>query len=414
MTETPAQEDLSAADGPTIEALFDPAHRADPYPVYRRWREQAPVAPVESGFLVLTGHDACSEVLRDPRFGHVEPADLAAAPGADGPGAAGSGEPPARSFLWLNPPDHTRLRRLVSRAFTPRMIERLAPRIEEVTAGLVGDAIAAGSTDLLTGLAAPLPVIVISELLGVPAADHTRFVEWSHAMARGLDPDFVLPPEVREQQARARAEFADYFRHLAARRRADPGDDLLSALVVVSDAGDALTEDELLATCTLLLIAGHETTTNLIGNGVLALLRDPAQYDALVADPALVDGAVEEMLRYDSPVQLTARAALQDTTVGGVPAPAGTFALAVIGAANRDPDAHNDPEAFDITRPPTRHLAFGQGIHFCLGSPLARLEGRIALRELATRAPRMRLAGEPVWKENVTLRGLSALPVSLR
>jgi cytochrome P450 len=407
MTDTSATDTPTADDtaGPTIEALFDPAHRADPYPAYRRWREQAPVAAVGAGFLVLTGHDACSELLRDPRFGHLETGPMAA---PDDPAA-----PRIRSFLGLNPPDHTRLRRLVSRAFTPRMIDRLAPRIQEITAGLVADAVAAGTTDLLAALAAPLPVIVISELLGVPPADHDRFEAWSHAMARGLDPDFLLPPDVREQQARARVEFRDYFRDLAARRRVDPGDDLLSALVAVTDAGDTLSEDELLATCTLLLIAGHETTTNLIGNGVLALLRHPEQYDALVADPSLVDGAIEEMLRYDSPVQLTARAALQDATVGDVDAPAGTFVLAMIGAANRDPDAHENAEAFDITRPPTRHLAFGQGIHFCLGSPLARLEGRIALRELVTRAPGMRLAGEPVWKENVTLRGLATLPVAL-
>jgi cytochrome P450 len=397
MTTTPTP----APAGPTLEALFDPANRADPYPAYRRWREQSPVAAVDAGFLVLTGHDACSDVLRDPRFGHADPV------------VPGPGEPQLPSFLMLNPPDHTRLRKLVSRAFTPRMIDRLAPRIEEITAGLVADAVAAGSADLMGALAAPLPVVVISELLGVPVADRDRFEAWSHAMARGLDPDFLLPPDVLEQQARARVEFREYFRELAARRRVEPGDDLLSALVAVSDAGDVLSEDELLSTCTLLLIAGHETTTNLVGNGVLALLRHPAQRDALVADPALVPGAIEEMLRYDSPVQLTARVALQDAAVADLAVPAGTFVLTVVGAANRDPAAHQDPEAFDVTRPPTRHLAFGQGIHFCLGSPLARLEGRIAVRELLTRAPRMRLAGEPGWKQNVTLRGLSTLPVEL-
>jgi cytochrome P450 len=410
MTETSTPP---AAGGPTIEALFDPAHRADPYPAYRRWRQQAPVAALAPGFLVLTGHNASSDVLRDPRFGHLDPAEMTESPLGAPPAPPGPGESRLRSFLMLNPPDHTRLRRLVSRAFTPRMIDRLAPRIEEITAGLVADAVAAGTTDLLSALAAPLPVVVISELLGVPTADRDRFEGWSHAMARGLDPDFLLAPEVREAQERARLEFGDYFRHLAARRRVEPGEDLLSALVAVTDAGDTLTEDELVVTCTLLLIAGHETTTNLIGNGVLALLRHPEQRDALVADPGLVDGAIEEMLRYDSPVQLTARSALQDTEVAGLPAPAGSTVLIMIGAANRDPAAHDDAEAFDITRPPTRHLAFGQGIHFCLGSPLARLEGRLALRELVARAPRMRLAGEPVWKENVTLRGLSTLPVAL-
>jgi cytochrome P450 len=211
---------------------------------------------------------------------------------------------------------------------------------------------------------------------------------------------------------RARGEFVTYFRGLIAERRETPGDDLLSALVHVYEQGDVLTEREVLATCVLLLIAGHETTVNLIGNGVLALLREPEQFARLRADPDLADRAVEELLRYDSPVQLTARVALQDADINGMPVPRGTFVLALIGSANRDPDAHPDPDRLDIGREPSRHLAFGQGIHFCLGAPLARLEGRIALRALVRRAPALRLTGEPSWKDNVVLRGMSDLPVA--
>jgi cytochrome P450 len=332
---------------------------------------------------------------------------------------------PVLSFLVRNPPDHTRMRSLVSKAFTPKMVSRLAPRIEELVDGLLDRALAAEGAvgrrrptdadgegvDLIEALAYPLPVTIISELLGVPAADEARFQAWSHSLARGLDPDFLLPPDVRRRQTTARAEFAEYFRALAAKRRADPGDDLLSALVGVREGGDALSEPELLVTCTLLLVAGHETTVNLIGNGTLALLRDPDAMARFRADPGIAPNAVEELLRYDSPVQLTLRLALTDAEVGGEPIAKGEPVLVLIGAANRDPEAHRDPDRLDLDRQPTRHLAFGQGLHFCLGAPLARLEGRITLRRLLARAPRLRLAGEPVWKENLVLRGLERLPV---
>ena len=411
---------MTTTDAPDLATLFSPEHRADPYPAYRRWRENAPVAEIAPGFLVLSSHEACSEVLRDPAFGHADPGDDEAGP-LDGGRARSSRSTmvdeqgrPVISFLGLNPPDHTRLRRLVSKAFTARTVAGLVPRVEEITAELLDAALEAGEVDLLGALAEPLPVRVISEMLGVPAGDHDRFAAWSHAMARGTDPAFLLPDELLDRIATAREEYVDYFRELAARRRRHPGDDLLSALVAVSDGGDTLTEDELLVTCVLLLTAGHETTVNLIGNGTLALLRHPDQLAALRADAAVAEPAVEELLRYDSPVQLTVRQALEDTTVAGTPAPRGTVALVLVGAANRDPAAHTDPDRLDLTRPPTRHLAFGQGIHFCLGAPLARAEGRTALRELARRAPELRPAGEPVWKENITLRGLQNLPVALR
>ncbi|RZT86706.1 cytochrome P450 [Pseudonocardia sediminis] len=365
---------MTTTDAPDLATLFSPEHRADPYPAYRRWRENTPIAELAPGFLVLSSHEACSEVLRNPAFGHAEPGD-------DVPGPLGGGRPrggdtsllddqgrPVISFLGLNPPDHTRLRRLVSKAFTARTVAGLVPRVEEITAELLDAALDAGEVDLLGALAEPLPVRVISEMLGVPASDHARFAAWSHAMARGTDPAFLLSDETLAAVSTAREEYSEYFRDLAARRRADPGDDLLSALVGVSDAGDTLTENELLVTCILLLTAGHETTVNLIGNGTLALLRNPEQLAALRDDADVAEPAVEELLRYDSPVQLTVRQALEDTTIGDVPAARGTVALLLVGAANRDPSAHEDPDRLDVTRPPSRHLAFGQGIHFCLGA----------------------------------------------
>ncbi|MFI1304251.1 cytochrome P450 [Streptomyces sioyaensis] len=400
---------------PSLQDLLDPRNQADPYPLYSRWRTQTPLARLDDRLMVLTRYEDCAAVLRDGRFGHPE---------ADDPRFAGRRPSldvlvdddgrPVRGFLGLNPPDHTRMRALVSQAFTRRRVERLAPRIEELTDELfTAMERTPGPVDLIEGLATPLPVAVISELLGVPTEDRHRMLTWSHAVARALVPDFLLPPGAAEQEARARREFTDYLRELVVERRRAPGDDLLSALVTVHDDGDALTENELLATCTLLLIAGHETTVNLIGNGTLALLRHPDQLARLRSDPALTDNAVEELLRYDSPVQLTVRFALQDAEVAGVPVPAGSTLLLLIGAANRDPAAYEHPERLDIGRTPLRHLAFGQGIHFCLGAPLARLETQVALRMLLARAPQVRLAGEPEWKDHITLRGLSRLPLSL-
>jgi cytochrome P450 len=383
-------------------ALFGAERRPDPYPHYRRWRESRPVAVLAEGMFAVSGMAEATQVLRDSAFGHPEPEYLDPADRRPDQPVDESGRV-VRAFLSLNPPDHTRLRRLVAKAFTPRMVEQLAPRIEEITAALIDRA--PREFDLMTALAQPLPVEVIAELLGVPLDEREQFAAWSHAMARALDPAFLQSPETVEPAVRARQSFVRYFRELAAKRRSEPGDDLLSALVAVSDAGDVLSEGELLVTLTLLLIAGHETTTNLIGNGVLALLRHDGPRPATEAP----DRVVEEVLRYDSPVQLTARTAVRDTTLGSLPVPAGSQVIVLIGAANRDPA--NGPEPFDPARPPGKHLAFGQGIHFCLGAPLARLEGRIVFRELARRRPDLALNGTPEWNPTTTLRGLSALPV---
>jgi cytochrome P450 len=399
-----------------VAELFSPAHRPNPYPVYRKWRELMPVARLGPRHVLISGHAEAIQVLCDDAFGHATlqgraPDRAEGDQSADEPvDAAGRA---VRAFISLNPPDHTRLRRLVSKAFTARTIERLKPRVDELADEMITRALDAGTVNLIDAIAVPLPLAVISDLLGVPPADRARFAQWSRAMTRATDPDFMLPPGSREIAARARKEFIRYFRGLAAKRRRDPMDDLLSDLVAVSDAGGMLSEGELLVTLTMLLIAGHETVANLIGNGVRALLTQPDQFRALADDPDLTERAVEEILRYDAPAQLTVRTALKDTAIGDTAIAAGTSAMILIGAANHDPAAYPDPAVLDITREPGRHLAFGQGVHFCLGAPLARLQGRTVLRELARRAPAMRLTGEQHWNSTVTLRGLTDLPVTL-
>lgn len=370
---------------------FDPDFLREPYPRYRELRRNGPLFRTKGGLLVATSHEHVSTLLRDPRFGH----------GSD---PLGKGDPsqPVESFLLMDPPDHTRLRALVSRAFTPRMVELLRPRIEAITEELI--AALPPEADLVAEFAYPLPVMVITEMLGVPPADHERFRGWSETLARSLDP--MLTNDLVTSTEQARQEFHDYFRMLVAERRARPGDDLLSALAQL----DELTEAELLATCVLLLVAGHETTVNLIANGVLNLARHDVLHRA-VSEPRQV---VEEVLRYDPPVQLTLRYALEDAALGDTPTPAGTPVLALIGAANRDPTVFEEPDLFDLDRRPGRHLAFGLGIHFCLGATLARLEGEIALRALAAAAPGLKLADPaPPYKENLVLRGLASLHVAL-
>jgi cytochrome P450 len=386
---------------------FDPAFRADPYPHYGLLRADGPLRRGQAGVWVTTSHALCGRILRDPRFGH-QPAG-GPADGADGIFRTAGLPAERRSFLTLDPPDHTRLRRLVSKAFTARLVERLRPRISECVDALLAGM--SGETDLISELAWPLPVAIISELLGVPPEDTNRFKAWSDALARGLDPDFLLPPAEIARRERARDEFIAYFRALADRRRADGGDDdLLSALVAVSDQGDVLTEAELLATCILLLVAGHETTVSLIGNGALALLRHPDQLAWFRAHPEAAASAIEELLRYDPPVQLTARSALEDVELAGRRIERGQPILMLLGAANRDPAVFPDPDRLDLTRKAERqHLGFGLGIHYCLGAPLARLEGQIALTKLFRRE--VALTGEVAYRDNLILRGLATLPV---
>jgi cytochrome P450 len=376
--------------------------------------ELATTGPVQKVMLftgvpawVVTGYAEARELLAHPALVKIEgggphmdamPPDLNAAMNTH--------------LLGTNPPDHTRLRRLVTAAFTVRRIEALAPRVQEITDALL-DALESegdGPVDLVDGFGFPLPITVITELLGIPPGDRADFRRWSSVAANGT----VHPPEVYVDAAR---NMVGYVRELIAAKRADPGDDLLSALIAVHEGGDRLSLDELTSMVFLLLVAGHETTVNLIVSGTYALLRHPDQLALLRAEPERLPATVEELLRYDGPVQVTIPAvAAAPIEVGGVTIPAGDIVLPAILAANRDPARFPEPNRLDITRPSNPHMAFGHGLHHCLGAPLARLEGRIALGTLISRFPRLRLAdpaGEPARNPGLLMNGLVALPVVL-
>ena len=385
-----------------------PAFRANPYPFYDMLRAFAPIFYWQPwGMWFLTTHEDCHALLRDDRFGHL-PLSVAAAP----PSQRALWQMQTNWLLTMNPPDHTRLRGLVQKAFTPRAVAQLRATIQRLTDALIDRMAEKEQVDVIADLAYPLPVAVICEMLGVPLADQGRFHAWSAALVHSLD--LTDEPAVYNRASVAAAEMTAYFDALLAERRAQPQTDILSALVAAEEAGDRLTTEELFGTCALLLVAGHETTVNLIGNGTLALLRHPDQWQRLHNEPGLIASAVEELLRYDSPVQLTSRAALTDVTYKGQRFPRGTFVTFLLGAANHDPAVFADPARLDVGRANNRHLAFGGGIHYCLGAPLARLEGEIALGTLARRLPTLALAGgPPVYRDNVALRGLEALPAKL-
>jgi len=386
---------------------MDPEFVADPYPMYQRLRTDDPVHHSALGFWVLTRYDDVVAALRDPRLAKEAIASFVAARfGAPVPAMG-------LSMLDRDPPDHTRLRGLVSKAFTPRVVEGLRPRIQQIVDGLLDGVTARGSMDLIEEFAYPIPVIVICEMLGVPVEDHERFKGWSLDIARGLDLIWLGPEsEVGRRSVAARQSLAEYFRGLIAQRRAAPRGDLLSGLIAAEEAGDKLNEVELLATCILLLIAGHETTVNLIGNGTLALLRHRDQLQRLQRDPGLTASAIEELLRFDGPVQRTARIPSEDIVIGGRTIAKGEMVMPFIGAADRDPVQFPDPDRLDIGRADNRHIAFGWGIHFCLGAPLARIEGQIAISTLVRRMPKLELAtAQPEYRQSLTLRGLKALPV---
>jgi pimeloyl-[acyl-carrier protein] synthase len=313
-------------------------------------------------------------------------------------------------ILFRDPPDHTRLRALVSAAFTPRIVQALAPRIADIAEGLLDEVEPTGSFDLIRDYAFPLPVIVIAELLGIPPQDRMRFRDWSIALGAAID--LRTSPDVYVAASEATGEVTAYLREIVAERRAEPREDLVSALIAAESEGGPLDEEELIAMCVLLLVAGHETTVNLIGNGVLALLRHPEQLELLRSRPDLYDGAVEELLRFDSSVQFTFRYAREDIELRGRSISRGEQVGLVLGSANRDPERFSDPDRLDVTRASLHHLAFGMGIHFCLGAPLARLEARLALETLFRRLPGLRLVEEPLrWRPGIGFRGLEALPL---
>lgn len=398
---------------PVTEILFNPLlpeFHADPYPFYRTLREKEPVHQTPMGFWVLTRYDDCVAVLRDQRFGREEFQQMLSSVYGD------DSEKPAlpRSMLFRDPPDHTRLRALVSKAFTPRMIETMRDHIQEIVDRLLDRVQDAGRMDVMEDLAYPLPVTVICEMLGVPLDDHASIRAWSADIARSLDA-IGLPSDqaIVERGRVSRRALADYFRRLVPERRARPQQDLLSGLIAAEEQGDKLSSDEVIAMCLLLFIAGHETTVNLIGNGTLALLRHPDQLRRLQREPGLIANGVEELLRYDSPVQRTARITNTDAEVAGQPMPRGTMVITALGAANRDPAQFADPDVLDVGRKDPRHISFGFGIHFCLGAPLARVEGQVALGTLLRRLPRLQLAeATPEWRESSVLRGLKRLNVT--
>jgi len=395
------------------EILFNPLlpeFHADPYPFYKRLREKEPIHQSPLGFWVLTRYEDCVAVLRDQRFGREEFQQMLTAVYGD------ETEKPAlpRSMLFRDPPDHTRLRALVSKAFTPRMIETMREHIQEIVDRLLDRVQDAGRMDVIEDLAYPLPVTVICEMLGVPVDDHGSIRGWSAEIARSLDA-IGLPSDegIVERGRRSRRALADYFRRLVPERRARPQNDLLSGLLAAEEHGDKLSPDEVIAMCLLLFIAGHETTVNLIGNGTLALLRHPEQLKKLRAEPSRIGNAVEELLRYDSPVQRTARITTTEVELAGQPLAKGTMVITALGAANRDPAQFADPDRLDVTRKDPRHISFGFGIHFCLGAPLARVEGQLALGTLLRRAPNLALAESKLeWRESSVLRGLKRLNVT--
>ncbi len=376
--------------------LRDPAFIADPYPTWERIRTEDPVHWSErhrSWF--LTRHADCETFFADPAL----TADRAKAAKA-----AWAGPRTTRS-IGSDPPEHTAVRRLAQRGFTAREVEVLRPRIEAMVERLL-DGIDPSRFDLIADFAYPLPITVIAELFGVPEADRPQFSAWSREMAAGMDRFY------RKDKTFGGEGMGAYVASLVAERTRAPGDDLISRMLE-AEGDDALTAPEVTQLCTLLVFAGHETTTNLIGNGVLALMRAPEQLDAVrAADIAGVRTAIEELLRYDSPAQMINRAAIEDTTIGGVQVRSGDSVVAVLGAANRDPDRFARADQLDVTRHPNPHLAFGQGVHFCLGAALSRREAQIAVPLLLEQLRDLRPAAPPTWRSTAVLRGLEALPVS--
>ena len=399
------------ADALLMELVATPEGRADPYPRYARLRAESPVHQSMFGFWALTRYDDCQQVLRHPGVGK----DFSGAADHLGLTAEQAAEQ-ARfrndrtNMLTTDPPDHTRLRGLVTRAFTPRTVESLRPRIVALVDELL-DGIGDGEVvDVMDALAFPLPVTVIGEMLGVPRQDRAGLRPLVRSLTAVLE--LAVSPEALREATAADITLDGYFSGLVAQRRADPQEDLLSQLIQAEDEGDQLSEEELISTTVLLFAAGFETTTHLIGNGLQALLAHPDQLERLRADRTLLRPAVEELLRYDSPVQIAARTAYEDLTVDGRHIAAGSVILALLGAANRDPAKFTDPERLDLGRSEAGPISFGSGIHFCLGAALARLEGQIVFDRLLSRFRTMELVGgRPTVRDSLTLRGLVDLKV---
>ena len=389
---------------------LDPSFLADPYPFYRKLREHAPVFKAEQGFWLLTRYEDVAFSLRDKRFGKDFAGSIRRRYGQDR-----MGEPTianlSHTMLVLDPPDHTRLRSLVTKAFTARRIADMRPRIRQLVDEQLDRVVDKGGMDVIRDLAHRLPVIVICDMLGIPEEHRAPFLVGSNVSGRILDPAPMSREELDHANTMTEAGNV-YFDQLCELRRREPQDDLTTELVRAEEAGDRLTSEELRANIGLLFGAGHETTTNLIGNGLLALHRSPDQWQRLKDEPSLIAGAVEELLRYDSSVQMTGRVTNTAVEVGGVTIPAGESIITLLGAANRDPAQYTDPDRLDVGRENVRPMSFGGGIHHCLGAQLARLEAELVFTALVERLPSLELSEKdrPDWRRSFTLRGLNKLP----
>ncbi len=387
---------------------FGPEVRQDPWPTYRLYRDAAAINHMPDGGWLTMRFEEGGDILRDRRFGS-DPAKL----NETGRASVGGNDvyvPGSPVLLFLDPPDHTRIRGLVSKAFTPGTVSRLRPWVEDLVEGLLDEHIESGEIELLADVAYPLPAEVICQLLGVPAHDRDQFRDWSSAGSRMLDGN--LDPATQEAGVMAIMQLFGYFAQLLEERRRDPQDDLLSALVAAEEAGDRLAPEELITTVILLFIAGHETTMNLIGNGVLAMLDRPEQLALLRDDPSRARAAVEEALRYEGTVQLVPRVALEPMRIGDAALDEGDSVIVGLAGANRDPRRFHDPDTFDLTRGDSGHLAFALGAHHCLGAALARLETEVTFAAIARRLQDVEVAGErPRYRAHAILRGLEALPL---
>lgn len=391
---------------------YDPALQADPFPAYAQLRAAGPLVRMRPAIYLVARYAECSAALNDPVWGHGYWAGINPfRPGVDPATLPGS-------FLLMDPPQHTRLRRLVSKAFTARAVAELRSGIAATVDGLLDEAVGAGEVDLVATLTVPAPLITICRLLAVPQADRAEFKRWAAGISRGLDPDAMLTEAEKAARDTSVAWFQGYFTELVAERRGRPGTDLISQLAAVAGPDGPLTAAELVELCLLLLIAGFDTINALLSGGILALARHPDQWELLRRVPGLAAKAVEELLRYDTPVPFPVRTALADTELAGWRLPRGTGVVVLAGSANRDPRAYPDPDRLDLARftgeqvPP--HLAFSHGPHYCLGAPLARLEGEVFFARLAARVAGLSVSGgDPRFRAGASIRGLARLPARL-
>ena len=398
----------------SLSNLQDLEVRANPYPFYAQLRSQDPVHwDEELGFWVLTRYADIASVYHDPRFSRAQGLrrGFERLPESEQIVA----EPVYRSFsktiFYSDPPYHTRLRGLVNSAFTPTAVEQMRPYVERTVDNLLDTVQAKGQMDVIHDFAYPLPILVIAQMLGLPAEERIRFKKWSDDLFAILG-SVPHAPERMEQAAHSLTELTSYVTQLSEARRKQPGEDLLTALVEATQEGQHLSQEELVANMIILLSAGHETTSNLIGNGLLALLQHPDQMQKLRDEPDLIASAVEEMVRYDNPVQISYRSAAEDIEISGKCIHKGELVNSILAAGNRDPEHYSEPDRFDITRDEGKHLGLGLGIHFCLGAPLLRLEAQVAFTSILHRFLELRLATETLeWQEHPIFRGVKSLPV---